>query len=534
MLKKAFIVGMIAGGMAGCGGSSSSGSGNQPASLALSGTATNGTAIASAPISVKCQSATGTATTKTDGTYSVAIAGASLPCALELTNPADNTKLHSIAIGTGTSATSNITPLAELTVANLQKQSPATAFSGFDATAAAKTATSDAVKAAQSVVLSFLTANNIDVGALANTDLIGSPLTSGDAQSNVLAAVQKTITAPIADVASILATAPAGCPVARSGKYTVISYTGAVSSYDVDFAAKTILLPSDAKPTAFAASSANPCEFTGGDVTVNFAKSGLAIYKAATAAEIGIAFPVQTFDKNVFGDTYNISGYFANGSGFASPGSTAPNAQIGTMKINADGSYRLCGEKDYSDQCTLFGNAIVGTFSSTPNADGSGNISFADGSTNKIYTYTAPNGEKLLVSSADKSFLIAARQTSIDPSTIALNSTSVFYSIRGYAGIGTGAQLSFGTNTVTAVTATQVTNLQHTEDGVTPDDTNIFLLNNPWAGMRHRDADAAANKSARTGLSTRLGFSTNGSVNKISSSGITAAGTGIFSLSVQR
>lgn len=531
MLKKTFIVSMIAGGIAGCGGSSAP---DQPASLSLSGTASNGTAIASAPISVKCQAATGTATTKTDGTYSVAIAGASLPCALELTNPADNTKLHSIALGTGMSATSNITPLTELTVANLQKQSPATAFSGFDATATAKTATSDAMKAAQSVVLSFLTANSADVSALSNTDLIGSPLTSGDAQSTALAAVQKTITAPIADVALILATAPSACPVARSGKYTVISYTGTVSSYDIDFAAKTIVLPGETKPTSFAASSANPCEFTGGDVTVNFAKSGLAIYKATTAADMGIAFPVQTFNKAVLGDTYNIAGYFANGSGFASPGGTAPNAQTGTMKINADGSFRLCGEKDYSDQCTLLGNAVTGTFSGTPNADGSGNIVFADGSTNKIYTYTAPNGEKLLAQGADKSFLIMARQAPIDSSAIALNSTSVFYNIRGYAGFGTGAQLSFGTNTVTAVTATQVTNLQHTEDGVTPDDTNVFLLNNPWAGMKHRDADAAANKSARNGLSTRLGFSTNGSVNKISSSGITAAGTGIFSLSVQR
>jgi hypothetical protein len=52
--------------------------------------------------------------------------------------------------------------------------------------------------------------------------------------------------------------------------------------------------------------------------------------------------------------------------------------------------------------------------------------------------------------------------------------------------------------------------------------------------MRHRDADAAANKSARNGMSTRLGFSTNGSVNKVSSTGITAAGTGIFSLSIAR
>lgn len=532
MLKKVLVASTIAAAIAGCGGSSSSG--NPPASLALSGTAMNGAAIAAAPISIKCQAGTGTATTKTDGTYSVAISGASLPCALELTNPADNTKLHSVAIGSGTSATSNITPLTELTVANLQKQVPATAFTSFDAASAAGTLTSDAVKNAQSVVLSFLAANSVNATALANTDVISAPLASGDAQSSVLASVQKTITVPIADVSSILATAPASCPVAKSGKYTVISYTGTVSSYNVDFAAKTIVLPGDTKPTAFAASSTNPCEFTGGDVTVNFAKSGLAIYKATTAADMGIAFPVQTFDKSAFGNTYNVAGYFANGNGFAAPAGTAPNAQTGTMKINADGSYRVCGEGDYSDQCTLLGNAITGKVSATLNADGTANFVNADGSASKFYSYTAPSGEKLLALGEDKTFMIAAKQASIDSSTIALNSTSVFYSIRGYAGVGTGAQLTFGTNTVTAVTAAQLTNLQHTEDGVTPDDTNIFLLNNPWAGMRHRDADAAANKSARNGMSTRLGFSTNGSVNKVSSTGITAAGTGIFSLSIAR
>jgi hypothetical protein len=549
MLKRMFVAGAIAGTVAGCGGGGSgagSSSGDRSATLprlALSGTATNGVAIASAPISAKCQGATGTTTTNADGTYSVSISGAALPCMLELSNPSDNTKLHSIAIGTGNSATSNITPLTELVVANLTRQTPATAFSGFDAEAAAKSMTADASKASQTSVVSFLTANKVDVTALANTDLVSSSLvaataanpTDGDARNGVLAAVQKTITAPLSEVASILATSPAACPVARSGKYTVVSYTGAVSSYDIDFSASTILLPGAVKPTAFTASGTRQCEFSAGDVTVNFASSGMAIYKATSAAEIGIAFPAQAFNKAVFGDIYNVTGYFAGGGGFAAPDDgNAPNAQAGTMKINADGSFRLCGESDYSDQCTLLGNALSGNFSATPNADGTDNIVFPDGSTGRFYSYTAPNGNKLLVMGDTHSLVIAAKQAPIDSSKIALNSTSVFYYVKGYSGFGSGAALNSGTNTVTAVSATEITQLQHLDDGVTPDETQVALLNNPWNGMRHRNADATKNIGARTGMSTALGFSTNGSVNKIANGVITAPGTAQFSLSVSK
>jgi hypothetical protein len=321
--------------------------------------------------------------------------------------------------------------------------------------------------------------------------------------------------------------------VAKSGKYNAFSYTGAMASYTVDFAAKTILLPGETTPTAFTASSAHPCEFTGGDVAVNFASSGVAIYKVASTANIGIAFPVQAFNKGVFGDTYNLAGYFANGGGFAPPNSNVPNAQTGTMKINADGSARICPEQDYSDQCTFLGNAITSTFAGTPNADGSDNVVFPDGSTGKFYSYTAPNGEKMLVLGDTNSLVIVAKQAANDSSTIALNSSSVFYSVKGYAGFS-GPTLSSGTNTVTAVTATQFTTLQHNDDGVTADSTLVTLLNNPWAGMRHRDADTVNNTSARTGMSTRLGFSTNGSVNKVVNGVVTPANTAIFTLSVSR
>ena len=110
--------------LAGCDGGGGGGT-NPPVSLSLTGVAATGLAIPSANVSVKCQTGTGSATTTASGSYSVAISGGVLPCMLEVINPADNTKIHSVATGSGTSAVANLTPITELVAARLLRQDPA-------------------------------------------------------------------------------------------------------------------------------------------------------------------------------------------------------------------------------------------------------------------------------------------------------------------------------------------------------------------------------------------------------------------------
>ena len=114
--------------LAACGGGSSPDAVTPPpvvpASLMLSGTAATGAALAMRPVEAKCASGTSaalaTGPTGVDGKYSFAIAGGALPCVLRVTT-ADGSVLHSLATGTGASATAtaNITPASELVLAHL-------------------------------------------------------------------------------------------------------------------------------------------------------------------------------------------------------------------------------------------------------------------------------------------------------------------------------------------------------------------------------------------------------------------------------
>lgn len=536
-LKGLILASAVAAALAACGGGSSSTSTNTSSSLTLSGTAATGLAIANSSVSVKCQGGSGTATTKADGTYTVTVAGATLPCALEVT--ANGETLRSVVSGTGTAATANITPLTELLVAALLQQHPDALADGAPSATAI---TSDALKAAKDTVISFLQANDIDVTALADTDFVGTPLTAavttpgtGDTQDQLLDKL-KTALPNLSDAATTIATAPTGCAVAKSGKYTLINHTGAVSFANVDFSKQTISFDDNPTPQAFKASSTYACEFTGGTVTVNFASSGLAIYKDTTTKVIGIALPTQPFDKSVFGDTYNLSGYFVQGAGPASlsNNATGPNAQIGTFKVNTDGSVKVCGNTDYSDTC-----GITASFSSTLNSDGSVDFLAPDTTTpTKAYSYKAPNGKKLLVLADSETFLIAAKQEAIDTSKIEPN--SVWYQVKGYAGYSggtgssawTGATIESGTSVVTDAAAGTI--VQHFDDGVTADRTDTYQWNKPWTGMRLRPAVTGV-APARIGMTAiGMGLSTNGSVNIVSSTAVTAPNVPGFTLSVKR
>lgn len=553
--------GAIAGAFVACGGGGYDSS-DQPTttySLTLSGTAAAGAAIANKAVSIQCQGASGSATTKTDGTYTATLSGATLPCALSVTN--NGATLRSIVIGSGSSATANITPLTEMMRGALLQLVPNAVGSGAPSTAL----TSDNLKAAQKTVVDYLKANGIDTASLANVDFVTTPLSAatttpgtGDAQDKVLDSL-KAAGVDTTNVATTLSSAPAGCPYVKSGKFTTVNYKGEIASVTIDFTTRTIVVGSTT--ANFAVSSSNPCQYSGGTVTVTFATSGLAIYKDTTSNVIGIALPYQPFNKAaIVGDTYNLSGYFANNSGpaainanLASGAFAPPNAQFGSMRIKADGTAIVCGGTDYStsanpDACpdsTPANNTDTANFAGAVNDDGSVTV---DGTT-KAFSYIAPNGKKLIVvaDAATHTFLLAAKQVPIDSTKIEAN--GVYYQVQGYAaysGINdTGswtdnAVVSSGTNVVTATSATQGTVTVHFDDGVTPDRTDTVYWNTTtdsgavtWNGMRHRNKDTGV--APRTGMSVvDMGFNTNGSVNGGTLLAPTAPATASFTLLVKR
>ncbi len=183
--------------LAACGGGGSSTPVVTPpaASLTLSGTAASGLALAGASISAKCQTGSGNATTLADGSYQLVISGGVLPCVLEVSNPADSSKLHSVATGSGLTATVNITPLTEMLTARVLGSEPVTFFATFDAAAAARSITTATVQAAQADVALVLagTVDTSSIGSFISTALkaaTASNTSGGDAQDKLLEALK--------------------------------------------------------------------------------------------------------------------------------------------------------------------------------------------------------------------------------------------------------------------------------------------------------------------------------------------------------
>ena len=200
-----------------------------PASLKLTvtGTAATGLAIAGATVTGKCKVGTDTATTLANGSYTLEVTNGQLPCVLQITNPVDGTKLHTLVLGTANTAVANITPLTEMTTARVLGSEPNVFFAAFNADAATQKVTTANIAAAQTAIgLIFTgTINTSGIGDFITTPLVAatqSSPTSGDAQDKLLDVLKlKLSTAQI----GMITTALAGNQTADAIKQTVINLT---------------------------------------------------------------------------------------------------------------------------------------------------------------------------------------------------------------------------------------------------------------------------------------------------------------------
>lgn len=261
-------------------------------SLAIGGTAATGAAIAAGTVEAKCANGTATASTASDGIYTLEVSGGVLPCVLRVTN--GNVVLHSLvaspSIDGASTIVANITPLTELLVANVAGGAPAALFASFDATAQARV-TEAAVDQAIAVTLTALTGSVDltgidpihDVLVAANGGSVGNALDRAlDQLQAALAASQTTLaglstavaagTTAAAPVLPQIAARASSCAALRSGTYRVINPHETAN--DHDYAAyrltldATALTVTDAEPghtpesAALTAVAGAPCSFT--------------------------------------------------------------------------------------------------------------------------------------------------------------------------------------------------------------------------------------------------------------------------------
>ena len=153
-----------------CGG----GDGSSSAATTVSGTAATGVAIALGTVTLKCVAGTsGVVTTNADGSFSVDVSGATLPCVGRVDyKDAGGTarKLHTFIKSTGTA---NITPLTELLLASLTGAAATNAFDSFDGTAVNGFTAAQIKAAADAVKLYLQTVLGVDTSNLGD-DPIGT------------------------------------------------------------------------------------------------------------------------------------------------------------------------------------------------------------------------------------------------------------------------------------------------------------------------------------------------------------------------
>lgn len=197
--------------------------------LTITGTAATGLAIAGATVTGKCKVGVGTGTTLANGTFTLVVTEGQLPCVLQITNPVDNSKLHTLVSGTGNNAVANITPLTEMTTARVLGSEPNVFFAAFDVAVATQKITTAGVATAQTAVNFVLTGtiNTTGIGDFITTPLVaatqGSPA-SGDNHDKLLDALKLKFTA--AQVGTVT-TALASGQTTDAIKQTVISLTAA-------------------------------------------------------------------------------------------------------------------------------------------------------------------------------------------------------------------------------------------------------------------------------------------------------------------
>lgn len=532
--------------LAACGGGSDAPTPPVASSVTIAGTAAKGAALAGATVSIKCAAGTGTATTASDGTYTVTITGANLPCALKVVGT-EGSVFHSVVAGSGSSGTfaANITPLTEMLVAQLGGAAPGTFFDGFgSSTAVSATALTAAIAYVRAAVAG--TTDLTGVNPVTDTLAVGNPL---DLKIDAVMAAFAAAGVTLQDVAATIVANPAAptvvsaplapqatdCAWLKSGKYRMIN------PYETDPQWKAHLLTVDAAAltaidqdgTTLSFTSNGGCQYTLAESdytnTVLVSSGGvLVVYSQSTtdAADraLTIGLPEQTLPVSELAGTWSIAGWDPASGTATTPGFVAQSDEI---TFDANGLLISGQECVGLAACT----AKAGPFPTfTVNATGGG-FDVAEGAANiaRAFVYKTLAGKSVLVFVAnDGQFIVGTRKEALG-ALPAVGSVSNFreFSLNGN---GTISTLLEQTVTVTAIdgVANSATRLRAADSRA-----DTIAYDSPRNGLRYRTANTCTVNGVASNCAATVQFPLPGMGITLSQSvGITTPASAFYAVSI--
>jgi hypothetical protein len=471
-----------------------------PTALDLAGTAAVGKALAGATISAKCATGTGSATAGADGSYSLRITGGVLPCVLQAVS--GTTTLHSVAQGTGRSATANISPLTELVLAQANGGDAAALFGSFDAAAQAKVSTAALATATSSVQTAL--ASVVDIAGVnpftdalvaatgsstgnaldAKLDSLGSKLGAARMSlAELISTMARNGAAAATVVASQVQPATSHCASLRSGAYVIINPTEdaahRVQTVVIDAVALTARTEGSTEVSAPVAPVAGkPCHFrtTNGNEDFVVSPTGVIVnrYQAmdgSNLARLAIGLPKQTLAAADLAGTWNTVEY--------GPGDTNGNVLANSYAVaTVDNTGSNISVIDCVALQPCSDAVPVGL---RANPDGGFDATGRTGEVMRLFAYRAANGNLLLAGiSSNGSFLLGTRQTNL---ALPTNGEQQSYWDVGVNSQAVAGTLNADVRTVTAVDAAAGS---YTRSASYTGLIDGFTINSPRNGLRTR------------------------------------------------
>jgi hypothetical protein len=514
--------------LAACGGGGGDG-GNPPGSaLTLAGTAATGAAVAGAAIEAKCSAGAAGGTTQADGSYSISIAGGAWPCLVRVTT-ASGVVLHSVAAGSGASATANVTPVSELILASLVGLVPSGYYASFDSTAAAAVSAA-AVVDAQARVVAVLKAAGIDLSALG--DLISASLRAktatgaGDAYDQALDALASALSSsgttldalttavirsaqpPSADLIPslpaelLLRRATPTCTAMRSSTYRIVTPTAGAAMADqsglavFDAGSMSITRPDGSTGTWTANGN---CRFTdqgtgySADVVVSQAGVLVGRYTRDNGATYKnfVGFAEQAHAVAELAGDWNVMGMSPVAAGFVGNAGSATLDAAGVLTAGA-----TCQNNSTwaVDVCVTLSSAALALFPPFV-ADSTGGFDSIDASTQTItgraFAYkNGSGGVMLAVVGQGGGFAFWAPMRTLALPTVGVVTTSWNFDV--VASLASASANYERSNTITAIDAasSSYSRIQKTP-GTNNDHPETLFVNNPRDGFVFRPAGSS-------------------------------------------